>query len=165
MADSIWRVQTHINLIWRRDEVHGHRLDGSALPARTGTLPHGTSLSPRVIARVNSKEQATRETASISDHMSVRMLCPGSANCYLNGPAFGITIHMNRALSSCRDTTLAIWLLPSGISDMQTTFPRLSKLIAASPPGKFSRRRQDASVCNGHFTGLGLRSSTEESRF
>jgi hypothetical protein len=80
--------------------------------------------------------------------MSVRMLCPGNANCYLNGPAFGITIHMNRALSSCRDTTLAIWLLPSGISDMQTTFPRLSKLIAASPPGRFSRRRQGASVCN-----------------
>jgi hypothetical protein len=32
--------------------------------------------------------------------------------------------------------------VPSGISDMQTTLPRLSKLIAASPPGKFSRRRQ-----------------------
>jgi hypothetical protein len=66
---------------------------------------------------------------------------------YLNGPAVGITIHMNRALSSCRDTTLAIWLLPSGISDMQTTLPRLPrllKLIAASPPGKFSRPRQDA---------------------
>jgi hypothetical protein len=40
--------------------------------------PHGTSLSPRVIAGVNKKEQATRETVSISDHMSVRMLCPGS---------------------------------------------------------------------------------------
>jgi hypothetical protein len=35
---------------------------------------------------------------------------------------------------------------------MQTTFPRLSKLIAASPPGKLSRRRQDASVCNGHIS-------------
>jgi len=78
MADSIWRVQTHIKLIWRRDEVHAHRLDDSALPARTGTLPHGTSLSRRVIAGVNNKEQATRETVSISDHMSVRMLCPGS---------------------------------------------------------------------------------------
>jgi hypothetical protein len=105
-----------------------------------------------VIAGINKNEQATREIASISDHMSVRMLCPGSANCYINGPAVGITIHMNPALSSCRDTTLAIWLLPSGISDMQTTFPRLSKLIAASPPGKFSRRRQDASVCNGHIS-------------
>jgi hypothetical protein len=63
-----------------------------------------------------------------------------------------VTIHMNRALSSCRDTTLAIWLLPSGMSDMQTTFPRLSKLIATSPPGKISRRRQDASVCNSHIS-------------
>ena len=74
MADSIWRLQTHIKLIWRRDEVHGHRRDGSAPPARTGTLPHGTSLSPRVIAGVNRKSKPLERLFSISDHMSVRML-------------------------------------------------------------------------------------------